>query len=240
MHNLWFTVETNQPQALPKTWHIQRHLTRFEGEIQSQHQVCLISHLVTLKENKAISTDSDFKKLRHLLPTNPLCWAGKNPIRCDEHSYGQNSFYYGKCITRKSIYATALAFIPCKLCSRFCQSWRPTGTSWAKSFSSRWVLSELTAQLKKKHHRRCSYKVCKYGTLVYGPNSDLILLLSKATWQLWSIESTSSERPGERVCVNKPNADQLDYINRFVHSQIKMFLAKGCPVTIWNQLWWFN
>lgn len=41
-------------------------MTGFEGEIQSQDRVCLTcykSHLEILKENKAISTDSDLKQL---------------------------------------------------------------------------------------------------------------------------------------------------------------------------------
>ena len=45
-------------------------------------------------------------------------------------------------------------------------------------------------------------------------------------WKLWNIESPSSETPGEQVCIDKPNTNQLDHINRLVFSQIKTFLAK--------------
>ena len=100
-----------------------------------------------------------------------------------------------------------------------------------KSLGSRWVYSELTAQLQ--HHMVYSCKVRKYGTLVHRPDPTyLILLLSKAMWKLWSIESASGERPGERVCADKPNTDQLDHINRLVHSEIKTFLARDAQVTI--------
>ena len=69
-------------------------------------------------------------------------------------------------------------------------------------------------------------KVRKYGTLVYRPKSDLILLLSKAMWKLRNVESTSGERPEERSCGDKPTTDQLHHINQLFHSQIRTFLKK--------------
>ena len=86
-----------------------------------------------------------------------------------------------------------------------------------KSLSSRWVLSELTAKLQ--HHMVYSCRIRKY---VYRPNSDLILLLSEAMQNLRNIEPTSSETPGERVRIDKPNTD---HINRLVLSQIKILLT---------------
>ena len=87
------------------------------------------------------------------------------------------------------------------------------------TLSSRWTLSEVTAKLQ--HHMVYSCKVRKYGTLVYRPNSDLILLLSEVMWKLWNVESTQGERPEVSGCT-----DQFDHINQLVLSQIKTFLAK--------------
>ena len=85
------------------------------------------------------------------------------------------------------------------------------------TLSSRWILSELTAKLQ--YHMVYSCKVRKYGTLVYRPNSDLILLLSEAMWKLRNFESTQGERPEVSGCT-----DQFDHINQLVLSQIRTFL----------------
>ena len=223
--------QTNH-RPCPKPEIIQQHLqemTGFEGEIQSQDRVCLTcykSHLEILKENKAISTDSDLKQLIDTYCQQIHC---VEKIRTPQDVI--NIAMAKTVVTVGNVLLENRAMLLPIIHSMFTNYAQDLAKAEdlqeppeLKSLSSRWVLSELTAQLQ--HHMVYSCKVRKYGTLVYRTNSDLILLLSEAMWKLRSIESASGERPGEGVCADKPNTNQLDHINRVVHSQIKTFLAK--------------
>ncbi len=46
-----------------------------------------------------------------------------------------------------------------------------------KLVSSRWILSDLTAN-NLLHHLSYSCRICKYGTRLYRPNSDLLASLT--------------------------------------------------------------
>ena len=93
------------------------------------------------------------------------------------------------------------------------------------NLSSRWILSELVGTLQ--HHMVYSCKVRKYGTLVYRPNTDLVLLLTEAMWKL---RNADGERVEEQLadCTTKLATEQqhVSNINKLIHSQIKTFLAE--------------
>ena len=224
MRNLWFMVKAKQPQTLPRTRRYSSASSRHDrvwgggGEIHSHDRVCLTcykSHLVILKENKPISKDSDLKQL-----LDTYC----EQIPCME-----------QVITTQDVINTAMAKtlvtvgrVLFENRAMLLPSIHSIFTKYAQDLikakdmqelqeltilSSRWILSELKAKLQ--HHMVYSCKVRKYGTLVYRPNSDLILLLSEAMWKLWNVESTQGERPEVSGC-----------INQLVLSQIRTFLAK--------------
>ena len=98
--------------------------------------------------------------------------------------------------------------------------------------SSRWLLSELVGRLQ--HHMVYTCKVRKYGTLLYRPSSDIVMLLTEAMWKLRNTEQAEGEKEVEEQadCTTAHSTNQLDAsnINKLLHLQIQTFVAEDGQV----------
>lgn len=95
-----------------------------------------------------------------------------------------------------------------------------------KLVSSRWILSNLTANLK--HHVNYTCKVRKYGTLLYRSNSDLLYPLTQALGKLRKL-STPLNANQDCVPITQDTNSKvmvLDNLNEQIHSQIKILLEE--------------
>ena len=94
-------------------------------------------------------------------------------------------------------------------------------------FTSRWIQSNLTVHLQ--HHMIYSCRVCKYGTIIYSPYSDLILSLSQTLWLVHNIKSNNQYYANDH-CSTDPcipeSSKVLDTSNLAIHSQINSLLAQ--------------
>ena len=93
--------------------------------------------------------------------------------------------------------------------------------------SSRWVLSNLVLNLK--HHITYHCSVLKYGTVLYRPNTDLLLPLCRALHTVRSLEEKQKQNHDIVNVVPEKAADNvqvLNELNRRVHSQIKQKFSK--------------
>ncbi len=91
-----------------------------------------------------------------------------------------------------------------------------------------WLLSGLTANLKQ--HIAYSYKVGKYGTILYRPNADLLPALQKAMWRVRHLQLARSEPQLEsnlndiHESTQHPDRRVLDELNDRVHSEVRRLL----------------
>ena len=94
--------------------------------------------------------------------------------------------------------------------------------------TSRCILSEIIATFQ--HHVIYACKVRKYGTLVYRPNSDLVVLLSEALWKMKQINahvSIQCDTEDEYANTEKAtNTRELCNINKLIHGQIDCYSSK--------------
>jgi len=88
-----------------------------------------------------------------------------------------------------------------------------------KLVTSRWILSNLTANLK--YHISYSCRARKYGTLLYRSKSDLLSPLAQALWRVRNLSKASTIQ----VCsdpVTKQDASSkeivFDELNDQIHS----------------------
>ena len=197
----WGTrLRAGNHRSCPQPEIVRKHLherTGFLGEIQVHDPVCLVcyrSHLVLLRDNSPISTDSDLARLIceyvHNIPTIAKVLTTQDVIDVSIMktvvSVG-NILLENRAILLPSIHETFMGHVT--------DTSRVADISLedTKDVSSRYVLSSLTASLQ--HHITYSCKVRKYGTLVHRPNADLVPLLSEALWKLRMTQSHQQEKP---------------------------------------------
>lgn len=161
-------LKQSNHRPCPKPDIIQLHLqemTGFEGEINSHDRICLTcykSHLVILKKNKPISTDTDLKQL-----IDTYCQQIHSTEQIITTQDVINIAMVKTLVTVATVLLENRAMLLPHIHSLF--------TNYAKdlaktedlqepqeltTLSSRWVLSELTAKLQ--HHMVYSCKVRKY------------------------------------------------------------------------------
>ena len=106
------------------------------------------------------------------------------------------------------------------------------------SVTSLWVLSNLTSALQQ--HLVFSCKTCKYGTMLYRPNTDLRPIQQQALWKLRQYELQPNKvqpDPPQNPPSNALVMDKvLDDLNVKVQDQCRSFLAKDAEfVTDYNK-----
>ena len=221
----------NNHRPCPKPDAIQQHLketTGFEGEICCQDRVCMScykSHLVVLKGSKPISRDNDLQQLidtyTQQIPSIDQVVTAHDVIMT---AMAKTLVRVGHILLEKraillpSIHSIFMSH------ARDLAKIKHLGSEEIEAITSRWVLSDLTANLQ--HHIAYSCKVRKYGTLVYRPNTDLVPLLTEAMWRLRNAETMQSKGSEDTDSANRPTTDNLDDLNQIIHSQISTFLAK--------------
>ena len=70
-----------------------------------------------------------------------------------------------------------------------------------EAVTSQWLLSNLTTALQ--HHLEYACKAKKYGTILYRPNADLILLLQQSLSKLHQHEKTQPTAAKSRSSMQK-------------------------------------
>ena len=186
---------------------------------------CYKSHLVVLKESKPISRDNDLQQLidtyTQQIPSIDQVVTAHDVIMT---AMAKTLVRVGHILLEKR--AILLPSIHSFFMShaRDLAKIKHLGSEEIEAITSRWVLSDLTANLQ--HHIAYSCKVRKYGTLVYRPNTDLVPLLTEAMWRLRNAETMQSKGSEDTDSANRPTTGNLDDLNQIIHSQISTFLAK--------------
>ena len=217
-------------RSCPQPDIIQKHLSEnigFEGDIQAGDQVCLVcykSHLVSLRDNIPISTDTDLAELlreqAHSIPTEVITQDVIDvAIKITILSVG-NILLEKHAVLLPTIHSIFVGHVTDM------SEGGNVNIEGVKSVSSRCILSHLTASLE--HHITYSCKVQKYGTLVYRPNTDLVPLLSEALWKLCKLKSNQDEKTqiASNITPTTSFTDSLINLNQLIQSQISAFLAK--------------
>ena len=212
--------------------------TGFQGQIHSSDHVCMScyrSHQVILEHNAVVSTDNDLRRL--------LYQTAEQSLNLDEvHTYHDvvNVAVIETVVKVGNVLLEKRALLLPKIHSIFRQEARSLlatkGMEEPPDFtnlSSRWLLSELIGRLQ--HHMMYSCKVRKYGTLIYRPSSDIVLLLTEAMWKLQkATDEIHVHAPVENRehCTSAHSKDQQDMknINKLIHSQIRTFLSEDAHV----------
>ncbi len=228
----WLKYTSHRTCPKPET--VQEYLrqhTGFEGQIRINDQVCLTcykSHLVILDDCKPVSTDSD---LRQLVSS---CSNKIPPV--DQINNTRDIIKVAMSKTLATVARVLLenkAMLLPSIHDMFTTYVREivatTGLQEPQAVTSRWILSDLTANLK--HHIACSCKVRKYGTLVYRRNADLTPLLCETMWKL----RNATPRQGESTSAGNDQASDkdlsamdscFDHLSHLIHSQINTFRTK--------------
>jgi len=160
---------------------------------------CYKSHLVVLKESKPISRDNDLQQLidtyTQQIPSIDQVVTAHDVIMT---AMAKTLVRVGHILLEKraillpSIHSIFMSH------ARDLAKIKHLGSEEIEAITSRWVLSDLTANLQ--HHIAYSCKVRKYGTLVYRPNTDLVPLLTEAMWRLRNAETMQSKGSEDRQC----------------------------------------
>ncbi len=148
------------------------------------------SHMVILQDSKPVSRDSD---LSHLLSTYSLEIPSNDQVTNNQDVI--KTAMAKKLVTVVKLLVDRQVMLLPSIHDHFTRYvWEIVAAKgfqepqYLKGITSRWILSDLTANLQ--HHIAYSCKVRKYGTLVYRPNADLLSLLSKEVWKLRNSNSS--------------------------------------------------
>ena len=162
----------------------------FEGHIwQEQDKVCIPcyrSHIPFLHEENLIALIVIWGSWgQQLHTTNAHLWHNNKSGWCAECSYYQNNSICGRRVAQKTMQFYYLRCMIPSLAMLRNSSQQQTESEVVevtKLVTSRWTLSNLTANLK--HHISYSCRARKYGTLLYRSKSDLLSPLAQALWRV--------------------------------------------------------
>ena len=207
-----------QPHVIQK--YLSEH-TDFTGEIVNSDRVCLTCykcHLVLLKDNQPMSTDSDLQSLVVSISTqgksahmvHDIIRIATNHMLIEENRATLLPAIYSSFLQHtKHLVAQGMQEPP-----------------ELKMVNCRWILCEITS--KYQHHVTYTCKVRKHGTLVYRPTSDLHALLSDALWKLKQVHS-ESVRSEDATPASTSSSTVLNCsigrINKLIHAQIDSYLG---------------
>ena len=223
-------LRVGNDRPCPQPLDIQKYLcehTDFEGCISEGDRVCLTcykSHLFVLKTNKPISTDDDLKSLNDNLrqqatKAHDLIHRATNKMLIE----------VGRMLLENRAALLPTIHLKFMQCARDLMSEsRIQKLPDLQFITSRHILSEIIATFQ--HHVIYACKVRKYGTLVYRPNSDLVVLLSEALWKMKQINAhvaVQCATEDEHAHTEKDtNTRELCNINKLVHAQIDRYSSK--------------
>jgi len=208
--------------------------TGFEGHIGEQNKVCIPcyrSHLAFLHEEKFDSTDSDLRQLVSSFTQQiPTCDAMTNLNDVLNAAIIKTTVFVGEellkdhAILLPSVHDSFTNYAKELLTATNLESEVVDVT---KLVTSRWILSNLTANLK--HHISYSCRARKYGTLLYRSKSDLLSPLAQALWRVRNLSKASTIQV-RSVPITKQDVSSkemmFDELNNQIHSQIKLLLEK--------------
>ena len=202
----------------PNPSEIEQHLcdkTGFDGHIKDTDKVCMSCykfHLSILHQQKVTSTDKDLAMLIDSINTN------EDKESVDSVVNNAVIKTVGQRLLRNEVILLSTAH------NLFCLHATEIDSSvHAKELTTaRCLLGHLSSHLG--HHMSYSCKVRKYGTLVYRPNTDFVLAISRLLWeQRKPIVTEPHEHPIESP--NNVNTTIGD-LNKIVHLEIGKHLEE--------------
>lgn len=149
-----------------------------------------------LKQIKEVSNDSDFLNIittckQKILPTGTIMTPEDVIKTAMSHTIVQvgNDLLISKATLLPTVHDTFNDFASTLIAMRNLQ-----GIKDVKALvTSRWILSNLTATLQHHMTYTCRIcRICKYGTVIYRTDSDLVSSLSQALWDVRTLKSKCS------------------------------------------------
>ena len=179
-----------EPETIKKYLHDN---AGYDGDIKEHDKVCYAcyrAHLVILKQkDKLISSDADLEELMTTL-SSQVSVETKSVQEAIDKSIKRVSIYVGKQLLQNGALLLPPVYqLLCQYINEELQIQNLDAEDMTK-VTSRWILSNLTATLK--HHLMYNCSVRKYGTLLYRPQVDLRLALTKALWRSRNIDTQSA------------------------------------------------
>ena len=231
-------LKYTSPRQCPQPTAIQEHLranTGFEGQIQAHDKVCYTcykSHLAILQEHKIASTDSDLKELVTNFSKQIPALHDLNTVKDVMHA----AMLKATATVGEELLSNHAILLPSvhDLVSRYMKELLTAknlgvGLDVSKLVPSRWILSNLTANLTNHMSYSCQAK--KYGTILYRPNSSLLTPLSQALWKLRNIETKGREVDNSETTANSTSKTSVfDDLNQQIHSQVKELLERDAKL----------
>ena len=205
----------------------------FEGTLTSGDKVCYScykSHLVILQEGKKFSKDSDLQSILHDF-RHKISTVDQPSILqqvCDLAMDKTVVHVVEELLQRKAILLPAVHDFFLEKHDEILATINLHETEAKTTVTSLWVLSNLTSALQ--HHLVYSCKARKYGTLLYGPNTDLAPLLQQSLSRLRQHEHKCLQAQSPQMAQSTPQKlvmeDVLDDLNANILDQCKRYLGK--------------
>ena len=186
------SCRTNSHFVCPKPELIEKYLkdkAGFEGHIREQDKVCIPcyrSHITFLHEENLIALIVIWGSWgQQLHTTNAHLWHNNKSGWCAElQLLSKQQYLWEKSCSKTMQFCYLRCMIPSLTMLRNSsqQQTESEVVEVTKLVTSRWTLSNLTANLK--HHISYSCRARKYGTLLYRSKSDLLSPLAQALWRV--------------------------------------------------------
>lgn len=222
-----------------KVERILREMVGFEGHLSEGQKVCYScykSHLLSIEQSVTISTDSELQTLinsvkqsiqidKEVLSAEDVL---SEALKLTIVKVGENL------LNRQLMLLPAIHDFFNQCTSDIVDASDVSAVHLHEDIkvTSLWLLSELRANFS--HHMICACKIRKYGTLMYRPDTDLILELQKALWKARHCEKADhAEHAAAKCDIEQPTSQKqaidhniFDVLNDHVHVEVKRMLAK--------------
>ena len=229
-------LKRGNARPCPNPHNIERYLsetTGFEGRITEGDMVCFVcykSHLQILKEAKCLSTDRELQDQIKLTKSNVLqVHEVKNIENAISRAMSLTTIEVGEALLNQEallLPAVHESFVT-KVSACVQEANLGHVSDLKETFSTRWVLSNLTSSLQ--HHLGYACKLKKCGTVLYRANGDILSALRNALYKLTKCCKHSTDHK-QNQSESEPSCDQnsmqvaLNEVNTNVLNEIYSFL----------------
>ena len=226
-------LKRGNARPCPNPHNIEHYLsetTGFEGRITEGDMVCFVcykSHLQILKEAKSLSTD---RELQDQIKSNVLqVHEVKNIENAISRAMSLTTIEVGEALLNQEallLPAVHESFVT-KVSACVQEANLGHVSDLKETFSTRWVLSNLTSSLQ--HHLSYACKIKKCGTVLYRANGDILSALTNALYKLTKCCKHSTDHK-QNQSESEPSCDQnsmqvaLNEVNTNVLNEIYSFL----------------
>ena len=205
----------------------------FEGNLMSGDKVrysCYKSHLVILQEVKKFSKDSDLQSLLNGFRQKISTADQPNTLQqVRDLAMDKTVVHVGEeLLQRKVLLLPAAHDFFLEKYDEILATIDLHEAEAQIAVVSLWVLSNLTSALQ--HHLVYTCKACKYGTLLYRPNTDLVPLLQQSLSKLHQHEKKVLQTQPPQTIHSPPKKlrmkNALDDLNAQILHQCRRYLGR--------------